>query len=192
MERQGANTIIGDLNCGRGKRQKLEEWMEEEEMQDIGTAEYTHRWGAHRCTIDRVITRSNAGPWDIPERWDHGSDHAVIGAKVEIRHSVRKLKRIDWKKVQEWVEKDEEYKPTELGEAYECLKKKAGEEWSREVRITGKSKPWWKASWKSLRKEARKSKAARRRLRNEIRAAKRQMWDNWLAEGKEVWDIVRV
>ena len=85
MERQGANTVIGDLNCNRNKRQKLEEWMEEEEMQDIGTAEYTHKWGAHRCVIDRAITRSNARPWD------HGSDHAVIGAKAEIRHNVRKL-----------------------------------------------------------------------------------------------------
>jgi len=62
MERLGANTRIGDLNCGRGKRAKLEEWMESEEMQDIGTVEYTHRWGAHKCIIGRVITRSTAKP----------------------------------------------------------------------------------------------------------------------------------
>jgi len=29
-------------------------------------------------------------------------------------------------------------------------------------------------------------------LRNEIRKAKRAMWTNWVEEGKEVWDIVRV
>jgi len=32
MERMGVNTIVGDLNCGRRKRQKLEDWMESEEM----------------------------------------------------------------------------------------------------------------------------------------------------------------
>jgi len=150
------------------------------------------RQGAHRCVIDRVITRTSARPWDIPERWDHGSDHAMIGAKIEIQHTVRRIRRIDWAKVEEWIEKGEAYEAREVGEAYNSLPEKVENEWVREVRIVGRSKPWWKASWKTLRKEAPKSKAAKRRLRKEIRAAKRQMWDNWLAEGREVWDIVRV
>ena len=29
-------------------------------------------------------------------------------------------------------------------------------------------------------------------MRNEIRATKRQMWNNWLKEGRDVWDMVRV
>jgi len=32
----------------------------------------------------------------------------------------------------------------------------------------------------------------RRELRNEIRKAKREMWMDWIEEGKEVWDIARV
>jgi len=192
MEREGVHTIMGDLNCSGRKRRKLEEWMEQEEMQDIGTAEYTHRQGAHRCTIDRVITRTSARPWDIPERWDHGSDHAVIGAKIEIRHGTRKMKRIDWEAVEKWVEKREEFDAEWVGDAYEALRKKVREEWTREVRIVGRSKPWWKAEWKELRRKAKKSKAARRRLRREIRAAKQKMWNDWVEEGREVWDILRI
>jgi len=100
--------------------------MESEEMQDIGTADYTHKWGAHRCIIDRVITRSNARPWDIPERWHHGSDHAAIGAKVELKHEIRKVRRIDWVKVEEWVKKNEEYEAAEVGEAYTSLREWGG------------------------------------------------------------------
>jgi len=63
MERRGASTFMGDFNChGHGKDRMLQEWTEEEELMDIGTAEYTHRWGAHRCTIDRILTRGGARP----------------------------------------------------------------------------------------------------------------------------------
>jgi len=192
MERDGAHTILGDLNCSGRKRAKLEQWIEQEEMQDIGTAEYTHKQGAHKCIIDRVLTRTTAKPWDIPERWDHGSDHAIIGTKVELQHTARKLKRIDWERVTEYVERNEEYQAARLGEAYVTLRKKMQAEWMREIKITGKSKPWWKSEWKELRRDARESKEARKKLRREIRAAKRQMWNNWLEEGRDVWDIVRI
>jgi len=111
--------------------------------------------------------------------------------RVELQHTVKRIKRTDWEKVREWVEKKEECNVRVVGEAYEMLKKKLDQEWTRVVTIVGKSKPWWKAEWKQLRREARKSKEARRRLRREIRAAKSKMWNDWLEEGKEVWDIVR-
>jgi len=37
------------------------------------------------------------------EFWDHGSDHAVIGAKVEMESRVIKLRGIDWAKVAEYI-----------------------------------------------------------------------------------------
>jgi len=90
------------------------------------------------------------------------------------------------------MEKDEECEVERVGEAYEILRSKMENEWTRVVTIVGKSKPWWKASWKDLRKAARKLKTARKELRREIRNAKRQMWDNWLDEGKDVWDMVQI
>ena len=49
-----------------------------------------------------------------------------------------------------------------MGEAYESLREKVRTEWQREVQITGRSNRWWKREWKKTRKEARKSKKARR------------------------------
>ena len=73
MEREGANTFMGDLNChGGNKGRKLAKWIEQEELMDVGTAEYTHRWGKHRCTID---TRGVARPWAI----------AGVGSRVRLR-----------------------------------------------------------------------------------------------------------
>jgi len=43
MENREANMIIGDLNHNNRKRVTLEEWMEQEEMQDIGIAEYIYK-----------------------------------------------------------------------------------------------------------------------------------------------------
>ena len=43
-----------------------------------------------------------------------------------------------------------------------------------------------------LRKQARRSANARKKLRQEIRKAKRDTWLEWIANGKEVWDMVRV
>jgi len=192
IDRKGANTIIGDLNCSARKRGKLQEYMEEEEMMDISTAEYTHIWGEHRCTIDVVITRGAARPWAIPEHWDHSADHAVVGARIVMQHRIKKFRRIDWEKMKEYVEKEEECRTTEIGEAYQMLVTKMKEEWTREVIIVGQSKPWWKAEWKELRKKARKSKEARRQLRREIRAAKREMWENWVQEGRDAWRIVQM
>jgi len=62
-----------------------------------------------------------------------------------------------------------------VGEAYERLIQVKALRWEREVRITGKSKPLWKAEWKGLRQRARRSKAARKELKNAIRRAKREM-----------------
>jgi len=69
MIRKGATTVVGDLNChGHGKDRMLEEWIEEEEMMDIGTAEYTHRQGpTHKCTIDRILTKGGTRPWKLEQ-----------------------------------------------------------------------------------------------------------------------------
>jgi len=48
-------------------------------------------------------------------------------------------------------------KVTEVYRALRALKKS---EWEREVIIVGQSKLCWKAEWKQLRKEVKKSKAA--------------------------------
>jgi len=64
---RGCQHSRGDLNChGKGKDKMLQEWIEEEEMMDIGTAEYTHRYGTrHRCIIDRILTKGGARPWRL-------------------------------------------------------------------------------------------------------------------------------
>jgi len=43
-----------------------------------------------------------------------------------------------------------------------------------------------------LRKQARRSKEAQRKLRREIRETKKELWGNWVEEGREVWDIAQV
>lgn len=84
MIREGAQNVMEDLNChGKGKDRMLREWIDEEELMDIGTAEYTHRWGAHRYTIDRILTRGGASPWAIEEEWGHTSDHAILGVRLQ-------------------------------------------------------------------------------------------------------------
>ena len=197
MLRKGANTVIGDLNChGNGKDNMLKEWIEEEELMDIGMAEYTHRYGdSHKCTIDRVLTKGGARPWKIQREWDHGSDHAILGLRKKSKSTVRQLVRIDWEAVSKYVEGEEgreEKTYSYVGEAYaEILRLKKGG-WERKVTIVGRSKRWWKKEWGPLRKRAKRSRNARRELRREIRKAKREMWSNWVTEGKEVWDIVRV
>ena len=40
------DTIIGDLNeCGRSKKKRLEQFTQEEQLDDIGREEHTHEWG---------------------------------------------------------------------------------------------------------------------------------------------------
>jgi len=195
MMNRGANSIVGDLNChGNGKDKMLREWIEEEELMDIGTSEYTHRYGAtHKCTIDRVLTNGGARPWKIRKEWDHSSDHAIVGLRKSRVMSKRYVKRIDWEAVEKFVEEDPMGKEFGyVGEAYQELKKVMDERLVREVAIVARSKPWWKREWKDLRRQARHSRGARKKLRQEIRKAKREMWDKWVTEGKEVWDIVRV
>ena len=111
---------------------------------------------------------------------------------MELSHRIRQIKRIDWDKVTEFVERDEGCTVGDVGAAYRILTAKVEGEWKREITIVGQSKRWWKAEWKGLRKAARKSRAARSQLRREIRAAKRKMWNDWVEEGKEVWDVVRM
>ena len=122
-------------------------------------------------------------------------DHAVIGTRIVIGAKEKRVKRVDWKAVSEYVEHDEEHAEEEwigVGEAYQASAKLTEERFMREIRIVGQSKPWWKAEWKGLRKRVRRSREVRRQLRGEIREAKRKMWNDWVEEGREVWDIIRV
>lgn len=101
--------------------------------------------------------------------------------------------RIDWEAVKKYVEGEADDREYEyVGEAYERLLHLKRGGWEGVVVITGKSKPWWKREWHDLRKRARHSKSARKKLRQAIRRAKREMWMDWVSKGKEVWDIVRV
>jgi len=104
------DTIIGDLNCcGGTKKKTLEALIEERGWEDIGTTEHTHEWGNHKCRIDRVLTRGGARPWAIKEGWGCLSDHSAVGVRaqlVDMRHIT--LKQTDWRKVREYVEKEEE------------------------------------------------------------------------------------
>ena len=198
MIRRGAHTVVGDLNCHRnGKDNMLKEWIEGEEMMDIGTAEYTHRYGkTHKCTIDRILTRGGTRPWKIEREWDHTSDHAILGLRKQSGSKKRQLVRIDWDAVKAYVENEKEEEGREgfmyVGEAYEETLRLKRKGWERKVSIVGRLKPWWKKEWDSLRKRAKHSRTARRELRREIRKAKREMWSDWVSKGKEVWDIVRV
>jgi len=109
MERKGARTFVGDLNCHcNGKDRVLKEWIEQEELMDIGTAMYTHRWGAHRCVIDRALTRSSARTWAIDEEWDHTSDHAIVGTRLQRADRRRVLRRTDWTAVEKYIKEEGE------------------------------------------------------------------------------------
>jgi len=47
------DTIMGDFNCcGGTKKRVLQEIIEAEEWDDIGTSHHTQEWGKHKCKID--------------------------------------------------------------------------------------------------------------------------------------------
>ena len=79
---------------------------------------------------------------------------------------------------------------TLVGDPYTELRELA-KSWTRVVRICDRSKRWWKREWKPLRKKARKCKKARKKFHEEIRKAKREMWVQYVEEGKSIWDIAR-
>ena len=88
-----ADTIIGDLNAhGRGKGGALKEWMEAEDMMDIGTEPFTHVWGRHKCILDRLLTRGGGQPRKLENAWNPKSDHCIVGLTAEdkARQATRK------------------------------------------------------------------------------------------------------
>ena len=96
-----AHTIIGDMNdCGGSKKTILQESIEEDDWQNIGREDHTHRWGNHQRRIERVIT-SGGRAWYIEEGWECGRDHTIVAAKVEIQAKVIKRKEINWGGVRE-------------------------------------------------------------------------------------------
>ena len=100
-----AHTIIGDLNaCGGSKKRRLNELIEEEQLNDIGREEHTHGWGNHRCRIDRVLTRGPGRPWFYKEGWECRSDHTIVAAKVMAEAAIIHRTETDWNTVREWLE----------------------------------------------------------------------------------------
>jgi len=58
-----AASIIGDLNCWGGtKKRRLEEFIHEDKLGDIGMIQHTHEQGRHKCRIDRVLTKAGGRP----------------------------------------------------------------------------------------------------------------------------------
>ena len=191
-----AHTIIGDLNaCGGSKKRRLEEFIEMEQVDDIGREEHTHKWGNHRCRIDRVLASGRGKPWVFKEGWECNSDHTIVAAKVRTEAATVESTETDWDKVREWLESKQERLEEAMewemvGDPYKELRELSNL-WTRVVRICGRSKRWWKREWKPLKKKARKCKA-RKEFHEDIRTAKREMWVQWVEEGKSVWDIARV
>ena len=90
-------TIIGDLNyCGGSKKRRLGEFIEEQNLDDIGRIEHTHEWGAHRCRIDRVLTKEKGRPWFFVEGLECKSDHTIVAAKVKTKGVTIKRRETNW------------------------------------------------------------------------------------------------
>lgn len=99
-----AHTIIGDLNaCGGSKKRRLEEFIETEQLDDIGREDHTHVWGSHRCRIDRVLTRRTGKPWVFKEGWECDSDHTIVATKVMAEAAIVERIEKDWNQVREWL-----------------------------------------------------------------------------------------
>ena len=72
-----ADTIIGALSaCGGSKKKRLNEFIEDQQLGDIGREEHTHEWANHRCRIDRVLTRGRGKPWLFKEGWERPHRHS--------------------------------------------------------------------------------------------------------------------
>ena len=60
-------------------------------------------------------------------------------------------KGVNWDKVREWLEEQEEEEEKEwkyIGEAYDVLREKVEKHGIKTVTITGRSKGWWKKEWR--------------------------------------------
>jgi len=200
------DVVIGDFNCcGGSKKKALEGIITELEFDDIGTTQHTHKWGRHKCRIDRVLAKSGGSLWAIKEGWGCLSDHAAVEAKVKLRNrEAVKLTRTNWKKVEEYVEREkkseEEGKGKQrsgheyefAGQAGKELVRLLKEEWSKTVEVCSRSKRWWRQEFKELRKKAAKDKGARKLFKKKIKEAKAEQWRKFVEEGEDVWRIARV
>jgi len=198
------DTVIGDFNCcGGSKKRALEELTMELEFEDIGTTQHTHEWGQHRCSIDKVLTKSGGRLWAIKEGWGCLSDHAAVGARVKVgSREVVRLTRMDWRKVEEYVEKEKVKEEKRVGmseheyeyedQAVEELTRILREEWTRTVEVYSRSKRWWWQEFKQLKKKAVKDKGARKLLRKKIKEVKAEQWRKFVEEGDDVWKIARI
>ena len=156
-----AHTIMGNLNTyGGSKKKRLQEYIETQQLDDIGREEHTHVWGNHRC---RVLTNGTGKPWFFKEGWEFNSDHTIVAAKVKTEVTVVDSTETDWDKGRQWLENEEE-NPEEskawkiVGDPYEEVRE-FSKAWIRTMRICRRSKQWWKNEWKPLRK---KQESARR------------------------------
>lgn len=104
-----ADTIRGDLNaCGGSKKRRLEEYIEKEQLDNIGREAHTHVWGNHRCRIGRVLIRGRGTPWVFKEGWECDNDHTVVAAKVKAEAATLECIEMDWDQVRGWLAEQEE------------------------------------------------------------------------------------
>jgi len=114
---------------------------------------------------------------------DHGSDHAVIGARVTIGRQAVTRRRIDWAKVDE---RGERMRSDDSGRSVptssDLERDRVG---ARAVSLQTFAcncraiETMVESGIKELRKRARSSRQARQQLRREIREAKRKMRNDW-------------
>ncbi|KAF8419065.1 hypothetical protein EV426DRAFT_720163 [Tirmania nivea] len=125
---------------------------------DTVAAAYIHP----QQTAAEVVRKMNAmagraKPWKIQKAWAADSDHCMIGVKVAMERREIKRKETDWAKVEQEL-------------------RGLAEEWTRDVRLCGRSKRWWKKEWKELRRRSRRSKEARKELVRKVKEAKMGVW----------------
>lgn len=126
-----------------------------------------------------------------------------MGVKAQLEDTKhQKLKQTDWRKVREYVDREEEREKTGVrpespgftytGEAYNTLRSLMENKWTRTLDICGRSKRWGKQEFKDLRRKGVKDKQARKELKRKIRESKAKCWGDWIEQGKDMWQIMRV
>ena len=165
------------------------------------------RWEVLGTASPRVNTNMETTGWDItgwdPTKADREEDQKKAR---ERRENARKcfVGMVEGTPI--LTDKSTREEATTAAEALRVAMTVTLDEHGRKKRWCSRSKPWWNADLKELRKDlgrARRKwrvagisrvKAARRKLRQAIRKAKRDCWNRFLQEadhGNKVWTAVR-
>jgi len=112
--------------------------------------------------------------------------------RVKTDESFKRVRKItEWKKVREYVDRQEEVMKAGLGgqeheyeytgEASRALTQLLSNEWARKINVCSRSKGLWKKEWKPLRSRAAKNKSARKELQRRIKE-KARCWSEWMEQ----------